>query len=280
MEKMTNIEVGQFIALFNRCGYVLNFSTNEFDTFTMESVGIPLCEKYQLSKGKSLISFVQDEHHGENEKIKLLVDLFDYYEEYYKNEYDIFSQDDYSVYGFQYDKKYDDLHEKCKKIVNRIKNIEDINYKKAEELKGMFTSDFLSKQIDLMLKLQEESPSDAIGKAKELIESCCKTILRKRGKEINEKWDIGKLAEETFTVLSIKPELVITKDEEKEKILKAIYGNLRGMVTKIAELRNKYGSGHGKDEDFESIPAKYAKLAVGCSISITTFLWDTYNETI
>ena len=33
---MDGIEKGGFLKLFNRGGYVLDFSTNDFDTFTME----------------------------------------------------------------------------------------------------------------------------------------------------------------------------------------------------------------------------------------------------
>ena len=46
---MDGIEKGGFLKLFNRGGYVLDFSTNDFDSFTMESIGVPLCQKYQMS---------------------------------------------------------------------------------------------------------------------------------------------------------------------------------------------------------------------------------------
>ena len=36
---MDQIEKGAFLRLFNRNGYVLDFSTNDFDVFTLESVG-------------------------------------------------------------------------------------------------------------------------------------------------------------------------------------------------------------------------------------------------
>lgn len=32
--------------------YLLNFSTNDFDVFTMESVGNTLCDTYKQSKSK------------------------------------------------------------------------------------------------------------------------------------------------------------------------------------------------------------------------------------
>ena len=51
MGKLSKIEVGTFLNLFNRGGYVLNFTTNEFDVFTMGSIGVALCSEYNMSKG-------------------------------------------------------------------------------------------------------------------------------------------------------------------------------------------------------------------------------------
>ena len=53
--------------------------------------------------------------------------------------------------------------------------------KTAELLKTKFSSEYLSKQIDLMVQMQITDPTNAIGMAQELIESCCKTILDEEG---------------------------------------------------------------------------------------------------
>ena len=47
---LNGIEKGAFHKLFNRGGYVLDFSTNEFDVFTAESIGVPLCENIRCPK--------------------------------------------------------------------------------------------------------------------------------------------------------------------------------------------------------------------------------------
>lgn len=56
MSEITKKEEGIFLMLFNRNGYVLNFSTADFDVFTTNSIGVALCNRYGLSKGKSLIA--------------------------------------------------------------------------------------------------------------------------------------------------------------------------------------------------------------------------------
>ena len=57
---LTFMEKEPFWRLFNRGGYVLDFSTEHFDDFTQDSVGIRLFEKYRSSKGRSLEHFVSD----------------------------------------------------------------------------------------------------------------------------------------------------------------------------------------------------------------------------
>lgn len=69
--------------LFNRSGYVLDFSTADFDAFTMESVGVAICQKYGLSKGKSHIAYVKDA--SDEEAYKLFSNLLTYYETQYQD---------------------------------------------------------------------------------------------------------------------------------------------------------------------------------------------------
>lgn len=75
---ITHLERGIFLSLFNRGGYVLDFSTNDFDNFTLMSVGLALCDHYRDSKGKSLTAYLNK--CTDVEALKLLNDLMDYYE--------------------------------------------------------------------------------------------------------------------------------------------------------------------------------------------------------
>lgn len=83
---LTNLEKTYFLSLFNRGGYVLDFSTSSFDAFTSDSIGEALCQKYGYSKGRSLDCYIRDSTVSERNKSKLLLDLLAYYkktEEYY-----------------------------------------------------------------------------------------------------------------------------------------------------------------------------------------------------
>ena len=96
--------------LFNRSGYVLNFSTNDFDVFTTNSIGEALCAKYGLSKGKSLIAYLNSAT-GEN-RFKLLSDLFHYYEDNMEYEYNENYEDDLGSSI----SRYDELEERHAKL--------------------------------------------------------------------------------------------------------------------------------------------------------------------
>lgn len=207
---------------------------------------------------------------------KLLNDLLSYYEENYEQEYtENLTDDEYSY--CQYNAEYARLYKKCRAYMNRVLNNTTPLAVNATELQEKFSSQYLSKQIELMLKMQSENPTDAIGKAKELIESCCKTILDNKGVAWDKNWNMGKLTGETLNLLNLTPESISKNDPVSENI-KAVLGNLRGISTKLAEIRNPYGSGHGKSASFAGLETRHAKLAVGCSITFVTFLWDTYEE--
>ncbi|MBP5535259.1 MAG: abortive infection family protein [Bacteroidales bacterium] len=260
MDYLTNIEKGAFLKLFNRGGYVLDFSTADFNAFTMDSVGVALCEKYGLSKGQSLTRFLHDANASDS--AKLLTDLFDYYE--------------LNVYPRE-QREYQIQHDNCKRIIDRVRPLLNGIQIPTDNLKEAFSSEHIAKQLDLMLQMQTDNPTEAIGKAKELIESCCKTILERFDEEYDKNWDITKLVDTTVKKLKITPN-DIPEDIPEAKSMKALLGNLRAIATNIATLRNSYGSGHGKSASYKGLQERHAKLAIGSSITLVNFLWDSLER--
>ena len=51
------------------------------------------------------------------------------------------------------------------------------------------------------------------------------------------------------------------------------------IPTKLAEIRNPFGSGHGKSASYQGLEIRHAKLAVGSSITFVDFIWSTYEST-
>ena len=271
---MNNNEKGVFLKLFNRGGYVLNFSTAEFDSFTMESVGVELCSKYGLSKGKSLNAFINEA--TDDLSNKLLLDLLEYYESQYPNfekERDgIVDQFSFGITNDGYAKYY----AKCKEIATRIKTNQFSTFA-TTSVKEAFTSEYINRQLSIMLENQSTNPTESIGKAKELIESCCETILEKKGVVANKDWKLNPLVDKAMELLEITPKHIPETAKEAASI-KAILGSLKGIATHIAIIRNAYGSGHGKSASYKGLQERHAKLAIGSSITLVNFLWDSFER--
>lgn len=49
------------------------------------------------------------------------------------------------------------------------------------------------------------------------------------------------------------------------------------IAQNIAELRNQYGSGHGKSATFKGLQPRHANLAVLSSFTLVNFLWDSFQ---
>lgn len=183
-------------------------------------------------------------------------------------------------------------HFNAPKFENEVNNIiADIGYKLvdrkmmpaqpqtntclAKPIRKIFSNEYIAEQLRIMLDSEKDNPTEAIGKAKELIESCCKTILEERNVEIDKKWDIVKLVDETVKFLKITPR-DISESTPEAVAIKTILGNLKNIALNIATLRNSYGSGHGKSASYKGLEERHAKLAVGSSITLVNFLWDSH----
>lgn len=92
------------LKFFNTSGYVFDFSTERFNDFAYESIGIKIAEKYNTSKGKSLESYFKDAEG--NEIIKLCVDLLNYYGDNKAVLDEIFLEND--------------LYDKCKNLLGSL----------------------------------------------------------------------------------------------------------------------------------------------------------------
>lgn len=268
---MTNLEKGTLVKLFNRGGYILDFTTPDFDAFTLDSVGVPLCQRYGMSKGKSLIAYIEEAN--EEDAYKLLSDLLAYYETQY-NQFECETNDS-DILGLS-SGAYKHLYVYCKEIIEKYKKSEP-NTVIAKAVEESFSTVYMSQQIRLMLECQETYPAEAIGKAKELVESCCRTILTKRDVPIEKDCSFQQLVNKVFDVLDILPSKVDVKSSIAGS-LKQMYGSLKGIVNPIAEIRNAFGTGHGRIADFQGLDSRHAKLLVGISITLTQFLWSSHEE--
>ena len=257
-------DIDILLSLFIRSGYVLDFTNSSFNEFTKETIGVELMNRYSMSKGKSLREFTKDA--SESEIIDLLQAFMKYYEDSPK----------YFVERTT-DKKFEKLYNQCKDIIVRWNRSTPVIKVQIESAAANFSNEYIKGQFDLMVRFQKENPTEAIGKAKELIESCCKTILEKAGATYEKSWDINRLLKETRQLLHLMPE-DIPEDIAEATAMKSLLASLANIANNIAQLRNSYGSGHGKSDNYKGLQERHAKLAIGCSMTLVDFLWDSYQR--
>ena len=149
----------------------------------------------------------------------------------------------------------------------------------SEDIKEKFDSKYISSQIEIMNSAIETAPNVAIGKAKELLETCCKTILDEQNISYSAELDLIQLMKRACESIGLSSKSV-DKSKDSGKIASKILGNLGAISQGMAELRNLYGDGHGKTRSFRPLPKRYADLAVGTSVAAVKFMWDTYIEKI
>lgn len=146
--------------------------------------------------------------------------------------------------------------------------------KKGENIKQILNAEYVTKQINLMESSIENSPHVAIGIAKELVETSCKSIFDGKNREYDKNWDLPKLMKETTKMLKLTPE-DIPNEIKAAKSIKQILGSLSSVVQGISEIRNEYGSGHGKEGSFRGLQPRHAKLAAGAASTLVVYLLET-----
>ncbi len=146
-----------------------------------------------------------------------------------------------------------------------------------KSLANELDADELSRQINRIESNVDSDPALALGTAKELVETCCKTILKERGEAIPKNADVGQLVKATMKTLSLLPDS-IPDSAKGAQTIKRTLSNLAAVTQGLAELRNLYGTGHGKHGKSKAIRPRHARLAAGAAISLATFLFETHKE--
>jgi hypothetical protein len=136
---------------------------------------------------------------------------------------------------------------------------------------------YILTQLERIETAVEADPPLAIGTAKELVETTCKTILSDRGKEAETGWDLLELCK------AVRKELKLTPDDipdaaQAAATVKRLLNNLATIVQGLAELRNPYGTGHGPEGRTKGLGPRHARLAAGAASTLALFLFETHRD--
>ena len=140
----------------------------------------------------------------------------------------------------------------------------------------MFELDGLHRQVERPATAAESDPDIAVGTAKELVETVCKTILEDRGVTLGND-DFAESVRAVAKELSLLPAGVSMKAKGSD-ILRRIPSNLGKVTRGLAERWNLYGTGHGRSARAKGVQPRHAKLAIGPTATLAGFLLDTRLE--
>jgi len=146
----------------------------------------------------------------------------------------------------------------------------------AKAIAEQFDANHISDQIRRIEASIDSDPALAIGQAKELTESCFKTILGERGIDYD-KEDLPQLGKLVFKALKLVPQDIPEAAKGAETIRRML-SNLATVVQGIAEIRSLYGTGHGRDGKAKGVSPRHARLAVGAASTLVTFAFQTHLD--
>jgi hypothetical protein len=138
---------------------------------------------------------------------------------------------------------------------------------------------WMQKEIERLEVAVEADPALAIGTAKDLVETCCKSILTRQGVEFSKKVTLPELTKLLTKELKLVPEGI--PDEAKgADAIRMLLRNLTTITQYLSEIRSLYGSGHGRDGRHRGLEPRHARLAVGAAVAFIDFVSDTYHQRV
>lgn len=166
-------------------------------------------------------------------------------------------------------RKRHDLYEELYKDIEPSHLLED-NPLDTEEFD-------LSKQLRRIYDSLEEDPELAIGTTKEMVETVLKTILQEEVEEDLDDLDIPELIKAVHKNIQLIPDDVEDANKAHQTVKRTL-NNLGQIVIGIAELRNSYGTGHGKIKNESGLKPYHARLAVNAGVTLAKFLIEVYQD--
>ncbi len=133
---------------------------------------------------------------------------------------------------------------------------------RARAVADALDAGWMRREIQRLEKAIDTDPSLAVGKAKELVETCCKTILNRQKVDYPKGSDLPKLVKLVATELQLVPE-GISEAAKGADVIRGILRNLATITQGLAELRGLYGTGHGRDGKYRGLGPRHARTRCG-----------------
>lgn len=118
-----------------------------------------------------------------------------------------------------------------------------------------------------------EDPAQAIGSAKELLETVLKSVLGEHGERSSD--DVPTLLRRAQRELDLDPTSP-DRGVPGADVVRRTLSNLGQVVVGVAEVRNLFGTGHGRSRARE-LNVAHARLVVNAALTLATFLLEVWQ---
>jgi len=123
----------------------------------------------------------------------------------------------------------------------------------------------------------EDHPDAAIGAAKEAIEATAKHVLNTRHEELTGNEAVPELVSRTMKALDVHATSVAPEKKGADTI-RRVLGGLSQAALGVNDLRNSYGSGHGRPSRTSGLSPRHARLAAQSADAWVRFVLDTLQR--
>jgi hypothetical protein len=137
-------------------------------------------------------------------------------------------------------------------------------------------ADYVTQQITRMEAAIATDPELAIGTAKEFLETICNTILTERRVPHAKGEQLPKLVKMTLNELQLVPDELANATTASESV-SLLLKNLASIGHHLAELRNAFGTGHGKQAEHKGLAPRHARLVVGAASTLGVFMFECHQ---
>ncbi len=142
--------------------------------------------------------------------------------------------------------------------------------------RGVNASFEINRHILRIQDAVEADPEAAIGSMKELLESVMKCILDAHGEPVSDNEKLQGLLKRTQKILKLDPNELDEIPKGKETTKRTL-SSLGQVIAGIFELRNLYGTGHGRTRR-SGVTPRHARLVVNAGAALAVFLIETFEH--
>lgn len=244
---MNRNEKELFKKVFNVGGQILDFSINTFNSFTKNSVGVELCKKYGLSKGKSFEAFIDEAN--DSKIYKLCFDLMEY------------SEINNFVEGLSQERKA--LFANCKKILLEEKKNIDLLLPTINSIDVSYIRKTMNAAY---IDINNSNYDSAITKSRTLIEESFIYAIEKKNELPIQSGNINKLYQQ------FKQLYQLHQNQDVDRRINDLLSGMDKIITSISNMRNDYSDSHGRGSKRITIQKHTSILFVNTSIILCEYI--------